>query len=92
MAIFLHLAQDLSRAVRQSALQQLGAFIVTLPMQDEVRQKETIISHYCSMINEPTGDLAVDSALKQSCVYYFPGVFQCLGISKWNQLKEVIRN
>lgn len=84
--IFLRLAQDPSKLVKQSVLQQSGMFISTLPKR--VISK-TILDHYCNMVNSPTGDLSVDSELKHYCAYSFPGVLQTVGVEKWSELRHV---
>lgn len=84
--IFLRLAQDPSKLVKQSVLQQSGMFISTLPPR--VINK-VILDHYCSMVNNPTGDLAVDAELRHYCAYSFPGVLQTVGSSKWPELRSV---
>jgi serine/threonine-protein phosphatase 4 regulatory subunit 1 len=74
--IFLRLAQDPSRLVKQSILQQAGLFISTLPSK---AVNEVILGHYCSMANGPTGDMGVDAELRYWCAYSFPAVLQTLG-------------
>lgn len=84
--IFLRLAQDPSKLVKQSVLQQSGMFISTLPKR--VINK-TILDHYCNMVNNPTGDHAVDAELKHYCAYSFPGVLQTVGVERWTDLRQV---
>lgn len=84
--IFLRLAQDPSKLVKQSVLQQSGMFISTLPAR--VINK-VILDHYCSMVTNPTGDMAVDAELKHYCAYSFPGVLQTVGAQKWPELRSV---
>jgi serine/threonine-protein phosphatase 4 regulatory subunit 1 len=87
--IFLRLAQDPSKLVKQSVLQQSGMFISTLPPR--VINK-VILDHYCSMVNNPTGDVNVDTELRHYCAYSFPGVLQTVGSEKWNDLRSVMNN
>lgn len=89
--IFLSLAQDPSKAVKQSALQQLGRFITTLAIKENMRQMVTMITHFNSMVHDPTGDPAIDADLKYYCAYHFPGVLQSVGAERWPQLKEVFK-
>jgi serine/threonine-protein phosphatase 4 regulatory subunit 1 len=85
--IFLRLAQDPSKLVKQSVLQQSGMFIATLPSRVINR---VILDHYCSMVNNPTGDMAVDSELRHYCAFSFPGVLQTVGAEKWPLLRQVL--
>jgi serine/threonine-protein phosphatase 4 regulatory subunit 1 len=89
--IFLSLTQDPSKAVKQSALQQLGLFISTLAIKDNIRLKITMIAQFNSMVNDPTGDPAIDSDLKYYCAYHFPGVLQTVGVDRWPHMKEVFK-
>ena len=84
--IFLRLAQDPSKLVKQSILQQSGMFISTLPAR---AINSIIMGHYCSMTNNPTGDLSVDNELKHYCAYSFPGVLQTVGVERWGELRQV---
>ena len=84
--IFLRLAQDPSKLVKQSVLQQSGMFISTLPKR--VISK-VILDHYCNMVNSPTGDMAVDAELKHYCAFSFPGVLQTVGVERWSELRQV---
>ena len=84
--IFLRLAQDPSKLVKQSILQQSGMFISTLPCR---AINSVIMGHYCSMINNPTGDLSVDAELKHYCAFSFPGVLKTVGVEKWGELRQV---
>lgn len=84
--IFLRLAQDPSKLVKQSILQQSGMFISTLPAKTI---NLVIMGHYCSMANNPTGDLSVDNELKHYCAYSFPGVLQTVGVERWGELRQV---
>ena len=84
--IFLRLAQDPSKLVKQSILQQSGMFIATLPPR---AISTVILRHFCNMVNNPTGDLSVDTELKHYCAYSFPGVLQTVGVERWSELREV---
>jgi len=84
--IFLRLAQDHSRLVKQSVLQQSGMFISTLPSKAVT---DVILGYYCSTAVGPTGDMSVDAELRYWCAYNFPAVLQTLGASRWGELKEV---
>jgi serine/threonine-protein phosphatase 4 regulatory subunit 1 len=87
--IFLRLAQDSSKLVKQSVLQQSGMFISTLPPRSI---SKVILDHYCSMVNHPTGDGTVDTELRHYCAYSFPGVLQTVGAEKWPELRSVESN
>lgn len=89
--IFLSLAQDPSKAVKQAALQQLGLFISTLAIKENMRLMVTMIAQFNSMVYDPTGDPAIDSELKYYCAYHFPGVLQSVGVDRWSQMKEVYK-
>ena len=78
--IFLRLAQDSSPLVKQSILHQSGVFIATLPRQ---AISEAILNQFCSMATGATGNVAVDSELKQQCAYTFPAVLQAAGRHRW---------
>lgn len=84
--IFLRLAQDHSRLVKQSVLQQSGMFIATLPSKAVT---DVILGYYCSTAVGPTGDMSIDAELRYWCAYNFPAVLQTLGASRWDELKEV---
>jgi serine/threonine-protein phosphatase 4 regulatory subunit 1 len=84
--IFLRLAQDSSKLVKQSVLQQSGMFISTLPPRSI---NKVILDHYCSMVNSPTGDGNVDTELRHYCAYSFPGVLQTVGPDRWPELRSV---
>ena len=59
--IYLRLAQDTSRLVKQSALQQSGMFISSLPSRTV---NDAILGNFCSMAMSPTGDSSVDAELR----------------------------
>ena len=61
--IYLRLAQDPSRLVKQSALQQSGMFIASLPCRTV---NDAILGNFCSMAMSPTGDTSVDAELRCS--------------------------
>jgi len=84
--IFLRLTQDPSKLVKQSVLQQSGMFLSTLPSR---AISETLLGHYCSMINNPTGDVSVDAELKHICAFSFPAVLQIVGKNRWKEVREV---
>lgn len=84
--IFLRLAQDPSRLVKQAILQQSGIFISTLPPKFV---NDIILGHYCSMANDPTGDMAVDAELKYHCAYSFPAVLSTIGSNRWKEIRTV---
>jgi len=83
--IFLRLTQDPSRLVKQSILQQSGIFIATLPSR---AVSDSVLSHFCSMANGPTGDMGVDNELKHYCAYSFPAVLLTIGKERWGEVKE----
>eukprot|EP01038_Epipyxis_sp_PR26KG_P007407 gene7407-10096_t len=87
--IFLRLTQDPSKFVKQSILQQSGMFIATLPPR---AVSETILSHFCSLISGPTGDMSIDAELKHICAYSFPAVLQVIGKERWNEVRDVYMN
>jgi serine/threonine-protein phosphatase 4 regulatory subunit 1 len=87
--IFLRLTHDPSKLVKQSILQQSGMFIATLPSR---AVNENILSQYCSMIASPTGDVTVDSELRQICAFTFPAVFQVIGRNRWKEVRDVYHN
>ena len=84
--IFLRLAQDPSRLVKQSILQQAGMFISTLPSK---AVNDVILGHYCSVAVGPTGDISVDAELRYWCAYSFPAVLHTLGAQRWDELRGV---
>jgi hypothetical protein len=47
--------------VKQSALQQSGMFIASLPCR---AVNDSILGNFCSMAMSPTGDPAVDAELR----------------------------
>ena len=59
--IYLRLVQDPSRLVKQSALQQSGMFIVSLPRH---AVNDSVLGNYCSMAMSPTGDGCADAELR----------------------------
>ena len=59
--IYLRLAQDPSRLVKQSALQQSGMFIASVPRR---AVNDSILGNFCSMAMSPTGDTSVDAELR----------------------------
>jgi len=85
--IFLRLAQDPSRLVKQSILQQSGSFISTLPSRIV---NDAILGHYCSMVIGPTGDMSVDAELRYWCAFSFPAVLQTIGPERWPEVKSVM--
>eukprot|EP00599_Poterioochromonas_sp_BG-1_P001708 CAMPEP_0173150372 /NCGR_PEP_ID=MMETSP1105-20130129/10924_1 /TAXON_ID=2985 /ORGANISM="Ochromonas sp., Strain BG-1" /LENGTH=793 /DNA_ID=CAMNT_0014065501 /DNA_START=238 /DNA_END=2619 /DNA_ORIENTATION=+ len=87
--IFLRLTHDPSKLVKQSILQQSGMFISTLPSR---AVNENILSQYCSMISSPTGDVTVDTELRQICAFTFPAVLQVIGKNRWKEVREVYHN
>lgn len=84
--IFLRLAHDPSKLVKQSILQQSGMFISTLPPK---AINETILSQYCSMASNPTGDVSIDAELRHICAYSFPAVLQVIGKDRWTDVKAI---
>lgn len=87
--IFLRLTHDPSKLVKQSILQQSGMFIATLPSR---AVNENILSQYCSMISNPTGDITVDTELRQICAFTFPAVLHVIGKNRWKEVREVYHN
>ena len=59
--IYLRLTQDPSRLVKQSALQQSGMFIASLPRR---AVNDSILGNFCSMAMSPTSDTSVDAELR----------------------------
>jgi serine/threonine-protein phosphatase 4 regulatory subunit 1 len=59
--IYLRLTQDPSKLVKQSALQQSGIFIASLPSRTV---NDAILGNFCSMAMSPTGDTSVDAELR----------------------------
>ena len=84
--IYLRLAQDPSKLVKQSILQQSGMFIASLPSRTV---SEVILGHFCSMATSPTGDATVDAELRHYCAYSFPAVLQTIGVSRWHEVREL---
>eukprot|EP01036_Dinobryon_divergens_P028473 gene28473-37423_t len=84
--IFLRLTQDPSKLVKQSVLQQSGMFLSTLPSRSI---SESLLSHYCGMLNNPTGDQNVDEELKHICAFSFPAVLQIIGKNRWKEVRTV---
>ena len=66
--IYLRLTQDPSKIVKQSALQQSGLFISSLPGK---AVNESILGNYCSMAMSPTGDIAVDAELRSAVTTHY---------------------
>jgi len=86
--IFLRLAQDMSKLVKQSVLQQSGVFISTLPRRVVTN---VVLGHYNSMASNPTGDAAVDAELRHHCAFSFPGVLLTIGAERWSEVRQVRR-
>lgn len=87
--IFLRLAHDPSKLVKQSILQQSGMFIATLPRR---AVNETILSQYCSMASNPTGDVTIDAELRHICAYSFPAVLSVVGKDRWDEIRDIYHN
>ena len=84
--IFLRLAQDISKLVKQSVLQQSGMFISTLPAK---AVSDVILEHYISLVSSPTGDSTIDAELRHHCAYCFPAVLQTIGAERWPEVRAV---
>lgn len=84
--IFLRLTQDPSKLVKQSVLQQSGMFISTLPPR---AVSDLVLSNFCSMAFDPTGDMGVDSDLRHYCAYSFPAVLLTIGCGRWKEVRDV---
>ena len=70
--IFLRLAQDPSKLVKQSILQQSGVFISTLPPRAIT---DVILQQYCSMASDATGDIDNPSTIYDTTTDRFVSVF-----------------
>jgi serine/threonine-protein phosphatase 4 regulatory subunit 1 len=87
--MFLRLAHDPSKLVKQSILQQSGMFIATLPRR---AVNDAILSQYCSMAANPTGDVTIDEELRHFCAYSFPAVLQVIGKERWKEVREMYQS
>jgi serine/threonine-protein phosphatase 4 regulatory subunit 1 len=84
--IFLRLAQDQYKVVKQSVLQQSGMFISTLPCQ---YVNENILSQFSCMANSPFGDAQLDLELKHYCAFSFPAVLLTVGSGRWKTVRPL---
>mmetsp|Transcript_7090 Transcript_7090/g.7346 ORF Transcript_7090/g.7346 Transcript_7090/m.7346 type:complete len:847 (-) Transcript_7090:79-2619(-) len=84
--IFLRLAQDMSKLVKQSVLQQSGMFIATLPPK---MINDVILTHFGSLATGATGDTTVDAELRHHCAHTFPAVLYTVGAGRWTEVREI---
>jgi len=83
--IFLRLAQDMSKLVKQSVLQQSGMFLATLPPK---MINDVVLGHFGSLATGVIGDPAADAELRHHCAHTFPAVLQTLGAERWPEVRE----
>jgi serine/threonine-protein phosphatase 4 regulatory subunit 1 len=85
--IFLRLAQDMSKLVKQSVLSQSGMFIATLHPK---LINDVILEHFSSLSIGATGDSVLDGVLRHHCAHTFPAVLQTIGAERWPEVREVL--
>lgn len=83
MDVFERLVEDVSRWVRNTALQQIGPFIATF-LGSEV--PDTLI-HYYTQIAMQHNTGSIESDLIENCAFNFPAVTLALGAHRWKEIE-----